>query len=183
MVISVGCFWRSRSESFTPSCRLLTAMKKWWSAGSPVRWARSRASRTTRLKASCTRRSYRIRSSAMAPAAKSIPETPAYPENKVQASVARCLRTPPEEAKLQGFDLGQVKLLAQPEREAQHSCHCWQLLFRPDNGGTMPGKSSPFTPSSILFHPHQMPPGPGWRNVVEVPGTAPGSDRFITMAV
>jgi hypothetical protein len=25
--------------------------------------------------------------------------------------------------------------------------------MRPDNGGTMPGKSTPFTPSSILFRP------------------------------
>ena len=29
---------------------------------------------------------------------------------------------------------------------------------RPDNGGIMPSKSAPFTPSSILFRPHQMPP-------------------------
>jgi hypothetical protein len=46
----------------------------------------------------------------------------------------------------------------------------------------MPGKSTPFTPSSILFHPHQM-PLLRERNVVEVPGTAPGSDGFIAMAI
>jgi hypothetical protein len=26
-------------------------------------------------------------------------------------------------------------------------------MDRPDNGGTMPSKSTPFTPSSILFRP------------------------------
>src|SRR5262245_6938411 len=104
MVISFGYLRLSRSDSFTPSCRLLMAMKKWWSPGSPVRAALSRASRTTRLSASWTRRSYRIRSSAMAPAAESVPEFSLYPENQVQASVARCLRTPPEAAKPQGFD-------------------------------------------------------------------------------
>jgi hypothetical protein len=33
-------------------------------------------------------------------------------------------------------------------------------IDRPDNGGTMPGKSTAFTPSSILFRPRfrgQMP--------------------------
>jgi len=34
----------------------------------------------------------------------------------------------------------------------------------------MPSKSTPFTPSSILFRPR----------MVEAPGTAPGSERFIT---
>jgi hypothetical protein len=37
----------------------------------------------------------------------------------------------------------------------------------------MPSKSAPFTPSSILFRPR----------LVEAPGTAPGSDRFITTAI
>jgi hypothetical protein len=29
-----------------------------------------------------------------------------------------------------------------------------QLFGWPDNGGTMPGESTTFTPSSILFRPH-----------------------------
>jgi hypothetical protein len=37
----------------------------------------------------------------------------------------------------------------------------------------MPSKSTPFTPSSILFRPH----------MVEAPGTAPGSEWFITTAI
>ena len=44
----------------------------------------------------------------------------------------------------------------------------------------MPCKSPSFTPSSILFRPRRN----AARDVrVEAPGTAPGSDRFITTAV
>ena len=46
----------------------------------------------------------------------------------------------------------------------------------------MPGKSAIFTPSSILFRPHQEPPFQR-RFVVEAPGTAPGSEWFITSTV
>src|SRR5690606_26863822 len=53
--------------------------------------------------------------------------------------------------------------------------------FRTDNGGTSPSKSTPFTPSSILFRPHWPPFSGG--EMVEAPGTAPGSERFITMTV
>jgi len=53
--------------------------------------------------------------------------------------------------------------------------------FGPITVGTMPSESSFFTPSSILFRPHHQPPG--GRFVVEAPGTAPGSDRFITTSV
>src|ERR1051325_9177144 len=53
------------------------------------------------------------------------------------------------------------------------------------HGGTIPGKSTPFTPSSILFRPQD--PRAGWcrplGNLVEPPGTAPGSERFITTPV
>jgi len=45
----------------------------------------------------------------------------------------------------------------------------------------MPGKSRPFTPSSILFRPHRLLPKEG--EMVEAPGTAPGSDGFITIAI
>jgi hypothetical protein len=48
----------------------------------------------------------------------------------------------------------------------------------------MPGKNIPFTPSSILFRPHQMLPRcQAKRHVVEAPGTAPGSERLITIAI
>src|ERR1043165_5032552 len=57
-------------------------------------------------------------------------------------------------------------------------------------------KAKPFTPSSILVRPHQMPPrvsrlcltclpaplAPRRRHFVEAPGTAPGSERLITTA-
>src|ERR1044071_3582317 len=58
-------------------------------------------------------------------------------------------------------------------------------------------KAKPFTPSSILVRPHQMPPRAsrlcltclptlleryGRRHLVEAPGTAPGSERLITTA-
>jgi hypothetical protein len=50
----------------------------------------------------------------------------------------------------------------------------------------MPSESKLFTPSSILFRPHHKPPhesGSSQRFVVEAPGTAPGSDGFITTAI
>ena len=74
---------------------------------------------------------------------------------EVEASVARCLRTPPAAAKRQDFDFGISSRVTQPE-QPEHSCRL-QLSFWPDNGGTMPSERTPFTPSSILFRPHQMP--------------------------
>ena len=54
-----------------------------------------------------------------------------------------------------------------------------------DDGGTMPSKRVPFTPSSILVRPHQMlPQSLGLqRHVVEAPGTAPGSEWLITESI
>ena len=45
----------------------------------------------------------------------------------------------------------------------------------------MPGKRSIFTPSSILFRPHQQPQL--LRFLVEAPGTAPGSEWLIPKPV
>src|SRR5580698_7127006 len=50
-----------------------------------------------------------------------------------------------------GLQVGLSDCVTQPE-QPEHSCH-WQLWNWPDNGGTMPSKSTPFTPSSILFRP------------------------------
>jgi hypothetical protein len=49
----------------------------------------------------------------------------------------------------------------------------------------MPSESTPFTPSSILFRPHKSRSKPLslQRFMVEAPGTAPGSEWFITMTV
>ncbi|EJL48943.1 hypothetical protein PMI09_05765 [Rhizobium sp. CF122] len=46
----------------------------------------------------------------------------------------------------------------------------------------MPSKKTIFTPLSILFRPHQKPAIylAARRFLVEAPGTAPGSNRFIT---
>ena len=48
----------------------------------------------------------------------------------------------------------------------------------------MPGKSTTFTPSSILVRPRRSPVNRVyWRALVEAPGTAPGSEWFIATAV
>ncbi len=59
---------------------------------------------------------------------------------KVQASVARYLRTPPYAAKRKGL-VSVLELLTQPE-PSEHGCH-WQLYFWTDNGGTSPSESWP----------------------------------------
>ena len=100
-----------------------------------------------------------------------IPKPQYTPEMKVQASVARCLRTPPRPAKAEGLDFGLSHCITQRE-QPEHSCHL-QLYDWPDNGGTIPSKSPSFTPSSILFHPQQARPrmrGSWWRCRVLPPG-------------
>src|SRR3569833_2592962 len=78
--------------------------------------------------------------------------------------------------------LGQSSCVTQPE-QPEHSCR-WQLWNWPDNGGTMPSKSLLFTPSSILFRPRRYRPVVGIQAaLVEAPGTATGSDGFITTDV
>jgi len=66
--------------------------------------------------------------------------------------------------------------------EPLHSCHL-QLQIGPITVDTIPSESSPFTPSSILYRPRHNPLAALKRTLVEAPGTAPGSDGFITMAV
>ena len=51
-----------------------------------------------------------------------------------------------------------------------------------DNGGTSPSENTPFTPLSILFRPQWL-RSLERSEMVEAPGTAPGSNGFITMAV
>src|ERR1700736_5501986 len=80
-------------------------------------------------------------------------------KSKVGASVARCPRTPPDAAKTPGLQIGLSNRVTRPE-QPEHSCRL-QLLPWPDNGGTMPSKSAPFTPSSILFRPRPNPAVPG----------------------
>ena len=95
-----------------------------------------------------------------------------------------------------GLQTWSFKPLTRPE-QPEHSCRL-QLVLWPDNGGTMPGKRASFTPSSILFRPRSgsrrgnqqpavclMPVAALGADLelVEAPGTAPGSDGFITTAI
>ena len=56
--------------------------------------------------------------------------------------------------------------------------------FGPITADTMPSERTTFTPSSILFRPHhQRPASKAGPLMVEAPGTAPGSERFIATAI
>ncbi len=70
-----------------------------------------------------------------------------------------CCPVPPEPRlnvlSAQDFEFRCLSCVTQPE-QPEHSCRS-QLLFWPCNGGTMPGESPSFTPSSILVRPHQKP--------------------------
>src|SRR4051812_14408647 len=74
---------------------------------------------------------------------------------KVEASVARRLRAPPDGCDTVRTSDWSWGPLTRPPQPA-HSCR-WQLLHWPDNGGTMPSESPSFTPSSILFRPRRNP--------------------------
>ena len=67
--------------------------------------------------------------------------------------------------------------LTQPE-PSERGCH-WQLHLWSDNGGAYRVKAGLFRRPSILFRP-QTPAMSG--EMVEPPGTAPGSEPFITGA-
>ena len=69
------------------------------------------------------------------------------------------------------------ELLTQPE-PSERGCH-WQLHLWSDNGGAYRVKAGLFRRSSILFRP-LAPAMTG--GLVEPPGTAPGSEPFITGA-
>jgi len=97
--------------------------------------------------------------------------------NLVQASVARCLRTPPYAAKRKGFIFGFVTAYAATATGARLSLAtvlCGPITVVPHRA-----KANPFRRSSILFRPLD-PPMTG--SLVEPPGTAPGSDPVITSA-
>ena len=87
----------------------------------------------------------------------------------MQASVARCLRTPPQAARPEGlsFDLSH-RLGGESDRS---TIVVGNYAFRTDNGGTSPGQSHTFTRSSILFRP-PVPPTTGdwWSRRVPPPG-------------
>src|SRR5882672_10523067 len=85
------------------------------------------------------------------------------PKNKVEASVARCLRTPPDGAyPARTLSIGITNRL--------RSLRYRSIVVVGNYGlaryvGAISGKSTSFTPSSILFRPHWwsrrvLPPGP-----------------------
>src|SRR5439155_21355715 len=73
-------------------------------------------------------------------------------EKEMQASVARCLRTPPQPAKAKDLDFGLSRCIKQRE-QPEHSCR-WQLYIGPVTTLPSRAKAHPLRPSSILFHPH-----------------------------
>src|SRR5437764_9647746 len=72
-------------------------------------------------------------------------------QKEVQASVARCLRTPPQPAKAKDFNFGLSHCIKQRE-QPEHSCR-WQLYIGPVTTVPSRAKAHPLRPSSILFHP------------------------------
>jgi len=100
-------------------------------------------------------------------------------QRKVEASVARCLRTPLVPATEQDLNWSNHTAIKQ-RGELPHSCHL-QLVYQPDNGGTMPGKRTIFTPLSILFRPHHKPDKAARKtrpNKLELRETPPGTLFF-----
>ena len=95
----------------------------------------------------------------------------------MQVSVARYLRTPPYAAKRK--DLVSATRTAYAARAiAGARLVLATMRFGPITVVPHRDKANPFRRSSILFRPH-VPP---IRVMVEPPGTAPGSDPFITSA-
>lgn len=71
---------------------------------------------------------------------------------KVQASVARCLRTPPYAAKRKGLSFGLVTAYAATATGARLSFAT--VRFAPITVVAHRDKANPFRRSSILFRPH-----------------------------
>src|SRR6056297_2190964 len=97
---------------------------------------------------------------------------------KVQASVARCLRTPPYLARGKGFKVS-VLLPLRRQLRPEHDCR-WQLCFsEPITVVSHRDKATPLHVRRSCFGP-MIPPTKGL--LVEPPGTAPGSEPLITSA-
>ena len=90
-------------------------------------------------------------------------EMPFESKMKVEASVARCLRTPPDGAyPARTLSIGITNRLRGLRYRSIVVVGNYGLVH---HGGTIPGKSTSFTPSSILFRPRWwsrrvLPPGP-----------------------
>ena len=97
---------------------------------------------------------------------------------KVQVSVARYLRTPPYAARRKGL-VSATRTAYAARAIAGARLSLATVLFAPITVVAHRDKAIPFRRSSILFRPH-VPPTK--ENLVEPPGTAPGSDPLITSA-
>src|SRR5262245_500303 len=101
-------------------------------------------------------------------------------KTEVQASVARCLRTPPEAAKPQGLiSVRALPLGSESNRSIVVVGNYMMARYRryhPGQKRTLYTLVDPISPpaEAALAIP---------RSLVEAPGTAPGSDGFIVMAV
>ena len=95
----------------------------------------------------------------------------------MQVSVARYLRTPPYAAKRKGLSFDTSNCLRSQSHRSTvvvGNCTCGPITVVPHRA-----KAGPFRRSSILFRP-LTPATSG--DLVEPPGTAPGSEPFITGA-
>ena len=88
---------------------------------------------------------------------------------EVQASVARCLRTPPEAAKPQDLSFGLVAALrSNGHRSTVVIGNC---TVRADNGGTQPSESHPlYTSVDPVSAPRPSKTGCWWSRRVPPPG-------------
>ena len=99
-------------------------------------------------------------------------------KGKVQDSVARLLRAPPEGANPQDLVSGYPDCLrSQSHRRSTVVVGNYALWT--DNGGTSPGQSNPLY---TFVDPVSAPFAPNEGFMVEPPGTAPGSDPLIPSA-
>jgi len=108
----------------------------------------------------------------------------------VEASVARCLRTPPDVATRQGLKSAfQTALRGLSHRSI---VVVGNYCYGPITAEPYRAKARPLHPRRSYFAPISCPPNSGGfretrpqphGQVVEAPGTAPGSDRFIATAI
>ncbi len=108
----------------------------------------------------------------------------------MEASVARCLRTPPDAAKRQGLKSAfQTALRGLSHRSI---VVVGNYCYGPITAEPYRAKASPLHPRRSYFAPISCPPKRGGLRktrpqpdgqMVEAPGTAPGSDRFIATAI
>jgi hypothetical protein len=108
----------------------------------------------------------------------------------VEASVARCLRTPPDVAKRQGLkSVFQTALRGLSHRSI---VVVGNYCYGPITAEPYRAKARPLHPRRSYFAPISCPPNRGGLRdtrpqpdgqMVEAPGTAPGSDWFIATAI